>query len=424
MSHVVIETTVPVVVTSDDAHEPTVVVNAVQTTTVFVESAPEVIEVNAGPRGLPGLPGPKGEKGDAGGVPDAPLDGAAYARQSGAWVEALAASARGAAGGVASLDANGKLPESQVPAIAITDVYPVGNEAGMLALDAQRGDIAVRGDINKSFVLQTEPASILANWLELRTPTDAVLSVAGKTGAVSLVPSDITGLDTALAGKADNSVALTDAAATATLPATAAASVASRLQVLRNNVKQAFADLGNKLNTDFAGLTARTIDGTETLALSGGLKATVQAVLNWVLGRANTWTGTQTFNKAVFTPTAVLSTAAATTYTSGTWYAMPGTAPILSITEHATYVADLHVQYSSSGHHQYTGSCTLSTVGWKASGSIVETSFALEQHAGNSITASVRPTVSNGARGFEFRFGGDITVASGGFVRLTLLRLI
>ena len=209
MSHVVIETTVPVVVTSDDAHEPPVVVNAVQTTTVLVESAPEVIEVNAGPRGLPG---PRGEKGETGGVPDAPLDGAAYARQSGAWVEALAASARGAAGGVASLDASGKVPESQIPVIP-----------------------------------------------------DAVLSVAGKTGAVSLTPSDIAGLDAALAGKADNNVALTDAAGTTTLPATSAAPVAARLQVLRNNIKQAFADLGTKQATLVSGTNIKTVGGQSLL---------------------------------------------------------------------------------------------------------------------------------------------------------------
>ena len=215
MSHVVIETTIPVVVTSDDAHEPPVVVNAVQTTTVLVESAPEVIEVNAGPRGLPG---PRGEKGETGGVPDAPLDGATYARQSGAWVEALPASARGAAGGVASLDANGKLPESQLPAAV-------------------------------------------------------VLSVAGKTGAVSLVPSDITGLDTVLANKADNSVALTDAAGTATLPATAAAPVASRLQVLRNNVKHAFAALANKQDTLVSGTNIKTVGGQSLLG-SGDVPTT------------------------------------------------------------------------------------------------------------------------------------------------------
>ena len=61
----------------------------------------------------------------------------------------------------------------------------------MLALSAQKGDIAIRSDLNKSFVLQTTPASTLANWKELLTPTDAVLSVNSKTGAVTLNLDDI-----------------------------------------------------------------------------------------------------------------------------------------------------------------------------------------------------------------------------------------
>ena len=56
----------------------------------------------------------------------------------------------------------------------------------MLALTAQTGDVAVRTDVNKSFILTATPASTLANWQELLTPTDAVLSVDGSTGAVSL----------------------------------------------------------------------------------------------------------------------------------------------------------------------------------------------------------------------------------------------
>ena len=85
----------------------------------------------------------------------------------------------------------GKVPEGQLPAIAITDVFSVASQSAMLALAAERGDIAVRSDINKSFALSAEPASTLANWIELRTPTDAVLSVAGKTGAVTLSKSDV-----------------------------------------------------------------------------------------------------------------------------------------------------------------------------------------------------------------------------------------
>jgi hypothetical protein len=56
----------------------------------------------------------------------------------------------------------------------------------MLALTAQTGDVAVRTDVNKSFILTASPATTLGNWQELLTPTDAVLSVDGNTGAISL----------------------------------------------------------------------------------------------------------------------------------------------------------------------------------------------------------------------------------------------
>jgi hypothetical protein len=61
----------------------------------------------------------------------------------------------------------------------------------MLALDAQTGDVAVRTDENKCYILKQKPANTLANWVLLRTPTDLVLSVNGKTGAVVLTTSDV-----------------------------------------------------------------------------------------------------------------------------------------------------------------------------------------------------------------------------------------
>lgn len=128
--------------------------------------------------------------GPPGAVPEAPVNGAAYARQDATWVAALPATARGAADGVASL-VSGKVPEAQLPAVVISDVFTVGSQSAMLALTAERGDIAVRTDINRSFALAAEPAATLANWIELRTPTDAVLSVAGKTGAVTLAKGDV-----------------------------------------------------------------------------------------------------------------------------------------------------------------------------------------------------------------------------------------
>ena len=93
---------------------------------------------------------------------------------------------KAAANGVASLDAGGKVPTSQLPDVAITNTFVVASQAAMLALTAQTGDVAVRTDLNKSFILTAEPASTLGNWQELLTPTDSVLSVDGRTGAVTL----------------------------------------------------------------------------------------------------------------------------------------------------------------------------------------------------------------------------------------------
>lgn len=92
----------------------------------------------------------------------------------------------GAANGIASLDAGGKVPASELPDIAISNTSVVVSEAAMLALTAEVGDIAVRTDVNKTFILKTAGASTLANWQELLTPTDAVTSVDGQTGVVDL----------------------------------------------------------------------------------------------------------------------------------------------------------------------------------------------------------------------------------------------
>jgi hypothetical protein len=89
------------------------------------------------------------------------------------------------AGNVPVLDGSGLLDTAVLPSIAITDTFVVANQAAMLALTAQKGDVAVRSDLNKSFILSTNSPSTLADWKELLTPTDAVLSVAGLTGAIS-----------------------------------------------------------------------------------------------------------------------------------------------------------------------------------------------------------------------------------------------
>jgi hypothetical protein len=93
---------------------------------------------------------------------------------------------KGQANGVATLDANAKIPSNQLPALAVTETHVVASEAEMLALTAQTGDVAVRTDIKENFILKQEPASTLANWIMLETPTDVVTSVNGQLGAVTV----------------------------------------------------------------------------------------------------------------------------------------------------------------------------------------------------------------------------------------------
>jgi hypothetical protein len=90
-------------------------------------------------------------------------------------------------GNIPILNSSGKLADSVVPKIAMTNTYVVASQTAMLTLSsAQEGDVAVRTDLNKSFILKASPYSTLANWQELLTPTDAVTSVNGSTGAVTI----------------------------------------------------------------------------------------------------------------------------------------------------------------------------------------------------------------------------------------------
>lgn len=108
-----------------------------------------------------------------------------------------------AAGNVPVLDSNGKLVESIIPAVAITETYVVDSETAMLALDAQVGDVAIRTDVSKSFILQSLPATTAANWVELLTPNSKVISVNGKQGAVVLTGADISTSFTQAASRAN-----------------------------------------------------------------------------------------------------------------------------------------------------------------------------------------------------------------------------
>jgi hypothetical protein len=104
----------------------------------------------------------------------------------------LDANKSGVANGVASLNALGKIPTDQIPAISFSSVRIVNTEAEMLGLtSAVVGSVAVRTDVNKSFILAVSDPTVLSNWTMLLTPAPPVQSVNTYSGNVNLTKTDI-----------------------------------------------------------------------------------------------------------------------------------------------------------------------------------------------------------------------------------------
>lgn len=82
-------------------------------------------------------------------------------------------------------DAGGTLiAASNLPGLALTSVFTVEDEAAQLALVADEGDVAIRTDINQSFAHNGGVSGTIADWSQLLTPTDSILSV-GASGPLS-----------------------------------------------------------------------------------------------------------------------------------------------------------------------------------------------------------------------------------------------
>lgn len=117
----------------------------------------------------------------------------------------------------------------------------------------------------RTHAVATTP-NTLSNVMRGQEGTTARSFATDSVVGVRLTAFDMATLWATMATKAADSVALTDAAGATALPDTAAASVASRLQALRNNVKQAFADLASKAaDNAVVKLTgAQTVAGIKT----------------------------------------------------------------------------------------------------------------------------------------------------------------
>lgn len=213
-------------------------------------------------------------------------------------------SEKGAFDGVATLDGTGKIIATQLPALALTDTFPVASQAAMLALDAQPGDVAIRSDANKTFILRVEPAATLSNWSELLTPTDAVLSVNGQTGAVAISAA---GLGALTAGNN-----LSDVASAATARANLGLAIGTNVQAFNGNL------------TGLSGL------GTTGLVSRTGADTFVPRSIAGVANRTTVTNGTGvSANPTIDIASTYVGQASITTLgtiTSGAWAA--GTIPI------------------------------------------------------------------------------------------------
>ena len=95
---------------------------------------------------------------------------------------------KGVNNGVATLNSSGKVPNAQIPSLALVDTYVAASQAAMLALStAEQGDVAIRTDLSKTFILIDANYSTLASWKELLSPiipaeTDPVWGASASAG--------------------------------------------------------------------------------------------------------------------------------------------------------------------------------------------------------------------------------------------------
>lgn len=85
----------------------------------------------------------------------------------------------------------GKIPTSQIPAVAINTTFTVASQAAMLALSATQGDVAIRTDFTPAHAYQLAAAdpTVLSNWIQVSL--GAVTTVNGQTGVVVLGRADV-----------------------------------------------------------------------------------------------------------------------------------------------------------------------------------------------------------------------------------------
>lgn len=154
----------------------------------------------------------------------------------------ILSSEKGVANGVATLDGTGKIPSAQLPSY-VDDVVEYANLAAFPGTGSS-GILYIAIDANKQYRW--------AGSTYQQITSGAVDSVAGKTGVVTLTTTDITGLDTALSGKANTSHGHAISDVTGLQTSLDAKASASTLSTLTTNVGATDTNLVTVFNAALA----------------------------------------------------------------------------------------------------------------------------------------------------------------------------
>lgn len=137
-----------------------------------------------------------------------------YDATAGQWINRTLAQAgiipttqRGTANGVATLGGDGKIPTTQLPALAVNDTFVVASQTAQLALTAQAGDIAIRTDLGVTYVHNGGTAGTMVDWTEIKandTTVDGSHVTSGDIAAARIAANIVAALNNAPVGTIAN----------------------------------------------------------------------------------------------------------------------------------------------------------------------------------------------------------------------------
>jgi len=197
------------------------------------------------------------------------------------------------------------------------------------------------------------------------------------------------------------------------------------------------AQVESAISALLGGATQTTLDTIAELAAALGgnpnFAATVASALSSKVDRSadEEIDGSKVFKKPLripyFVPDIALKVSTAN-WTANTWNSIPGLIVPFAMGEVRFYDLTANYQYSDGSnsyiHWQMGGHCRLMGIGWKASGSILESVMILQQHSGNdNNTLTFRTATGAGNRNLEIKPSFNIAISGLGFIEFTLKRL-